>query len=86
VLKCTNFLLEYNHAGLHEEIANRVSNTGTPKLYVQDYFMFLFLREGTQSQSSRDNTRARGLFPSAMQMGDDVSTIGGGGEDHRGLR
>jgi hypothetical protein len=43
--------------------------------------MFLFLREGTQSQSSRDDTRAHGLSPGAMQMGSTVAAIGGR-EDH----
>jgi hypothetical protein len=45
--------------------------------------MFLFLREGTQSQSSRDDMRARGLSPSAMQMGDVVACDRGEGGPSR---
>jgi hypothetical protein len=47
--------------------------------------MFLFLREGTQSHSSRDDMRARGLSPSIMQMGGVVAATRGR-EDHRDLR
>jgi hypothetical protein len=61
-----DFLLEYNHVGLYEETTNRVSDMGTKKLRVRDSFMFIFLREGTQSQSSRDDTTARGLSPNAV--------------------
>jgi hypothetical protein len=75
------FLLEHNHVGFHEETANRVSDTGALKLWVWDCFMLLFLREGTQSQSSRDDTRARGLTPNIMYMGGNV-TMTGGKEDH----
>jgi hypothetical protein len=85
VIKCTNFLLEYNHAGLHEDTTNIVSDMGTPKIWVQDYFMLLFLREGTQSQSLRDNMRACGLSPIVMHMGDVVATTGGR-KDHQDLR
>jgi hypothetical protein len=40
--------------------------------------MFFFIQEGTHSHSLRDNMRARGLSPSAMQMGDIVPRWGGG--------
>jgi hypothetical protein len=76
--------MEYNHVGLYEETSKRVSDIGASKLWVWDHFVFLFLREGTQYQSSRDDTRERGLSPSAMQVGDVVSMIGGR-EDHQGL-
>jgi hypothetical protein len=49
VLKCMYFRLEYNHTRFHEVTDNKVLDTGEQKLWVQDYSLFLFILEGTQS-------------------------------------